>query len=83
MERPMSLYTRIITEQLSKLSVPDWAEPRHVEAYMRCKYSTLDHLDRKTFNREVKLAAQGLQDLGQDQADALAESYGLGPRRAS
>lgn len=78
----MSLYTRVITEQLSKLSVPDWAEPRHVEAYMRCKYSTLDHLDRKTFNREVKLAARGLHDLGQEQADALALSYGLGPEES-
>jgi len=73
----MSLYAKIITEQLSKLSVPDWTEPRHVEAYMRCKYGTLDALDRKTFNREVKAAAEGLYDLGKDQADALVKSFGL------
>jgi hypothetical protein len=77
----MSYYATIITEQLGKLArpypVPFWAESKHVEAYMRCKYSTLDHLDRKTFNREIKLAAKGLSDLGQEQADDLARSYGL------
>jgi hypothetical protein len=72
----MSHYTQIITEQLSKLARAE-VDPRHVEAYMRCQYHTLDHLSRRTFNREVKIAVACLDREGLTTADTLANSYGL------
>jgi len=72
----MSFYTRIITEQLGKLNRAE-IDPRHVEAYMRCQYHTLDHLDRRTFNREVKVAVACIDQDGLTEAEALAQSYGL------
>lgn len=76
----MSIYTKIIVEQLNKLfkqesDFPVWVNSKHVEAIMRVKYGTLDHLDRKTFNREIKLAVKDLRDLGCAQAEELANSY--------
>lgn len=51
----MSIYERMIVEQLGKLKRLD-IKPSQVEAYMRLQYGTLDHLDRRTFNKEVKIA---------------------------
>ena len=72
----MSFYSQIITEQLKKLKRSE-VDPRHVEAYMRCQYSTLDHLDRRTFNREVKIAVGCIDHGGTAEAESLAQSYGL------
>jgi hypothetical protein len=51
-------------------------DPRHVEAYMRLQYGTLDHLDRATFEREVRVAADCVRFDAQG-AEDLARSYGL------
>jgi hypothetical protein len=75
----MSYYTRIITEQLKKLKRPD-VSPAHVEAFMRVTYGTLDHLDRRTFNREIKKAIEEIDIVSPSVAHQVAESYGLAPR---
>lgn len=71
----MSLYAKTILEQLGKLKRSEIAW-QHVEGYMRCQYGTLDHLDRRTFNREVAIAVQCI-DNDPAQAKMLAESFGL------
>lgn len=57
--------------------IPAGYDPRHVEGYMRLQYSTLDHLDRATFRREVKIARQCIDEGGVERAESNARSYGL------
>lgn len=64
-------YTKLIQEIAPKY------DPRHIEAYMRLQYSTLDHLDRATFRREAKIAAACVDEGGVEMAEANAKSYGL------
>jgi hypothetical protein len=52
-------------------------DARHIEAYMRLQYSTLDHLDKATFRREVKIAVGCIEEGGVEMAEANAKSYGL------
>jgi hypothetical protein len=52
-------------------------DPRHIEAYMRLQYSTLDHLDNATFRREVKIACACVDDGGVEMAERTAQSFGL------
>lgn len=52
-------------------------DPRHIEAYMRLEYGTLDHLDIDTFKREVEIASACIQQAGIDASEDLARSYGL------
>lgn len=52
-------------------------EPRHVEAFMRTQYGTLDHLDTATFRREIELAALALTEYGRGVLDSMAKSQGL------
>jgi hypothetical protein len=52
-------------------------DPRHIEGYMRLQYSTLDHLDRATFRREVKLCAACVDEGGIEMAEKNAKSFGL------
>ena len=71
----MNLYQASIQKQLGKIKRSE-VDPRHVEALMRCQYGALDHLDRRTFNREVKLAV-GALDADPTIGEPLAQSYGL------
>lgn len=52
-------------------------DPRHIEGFMRLQYSTLDHLDKATFRREVQIAAACIDEGGVEGAEQLAQSYGL------
>jgi hypothetical protein len=54
---------------------PD-ANARHVEAFMRLQYSTLDHLSAAVFRREVRIAHECSQ-ADPEMAERLARSYGL------
>jgi hypothetical protein len=69
-------YGRIIAE-LAPQDAPADLDARHIEAFMRLQYGTLDHLDRATFRREIKIALACIAEGGNDDAEALAESYGL------
>lgn len=67
-------YTDRIAALLNPISGLD---PRHVEAYMRVGYPTLDHLSVRQFAHEVKVACDCIRDGGTDMAERIAQSYGL------
>lgn len=52
-------------------------DPRHIEALMRLEYSTLDHLSREAFDREIKICTKVIDKIGKDEAEETAKSYGL------
>lgn len=56
--------------------IPD-VEPRIVEAWMRSKYRTLDHLSAAEFRSEAREAASIARLTDAATNDAVAESYGL------
>ena len=51
-------------------------DPRHIEAYMRVKYSTLDGLSADEFDREVRLAGLCVEEGGRALAERIASSFG-------
>lgn len=52
-------------------------DPRHIEAFIRTQYGTLDHLTRADFRREARIAARCIDEAGKDFAEQVAQSYGL------
>jgi len=66
-------YQNLIREMLGT----DNYDPRHIEALMRLQYSTLDHLTRDDFRREIALCKQCIDEMGRDTAERAARSYGL------
>lgn len=52
-------------------------DPRHVEAWMRITYGTLDHLTAAEFESEVLLAVNCIAVSGDEESEQLARSYGL------
>ena len=52
-------------------------DARHIEAFMRLEFGTLDHLSREKFAREVRMAEACIDEGGEDMAEGLAKSYGL------
>jgi len=52
-------------------------DPRHIEAYVRLEYSTLDHLPLATLRHEANIAARCIDHSGVENAEALADSMGL------
>jgi hypothetical protein len=52
-------------------------DPRHIEAFVRLEYSTLNHLPLATLRREAKIAADCIDVGGMAAAEELALSYGL------
>lgn len=52
-------------------------DPRHIEAFVRLQYSTLNQLDRRTLVREAKIAALCVEQGGADAAEKVAQSFGL------
>lgn len=74
----MTYYQKAISVQLAKRGISNsQIDPRHVEGYMRLQYSTLDHLDRRTFNKEVALCVECIKEGGKDAAERNAVSFGL------
>ena len=69
-------YQKAIAERLAKIKV-EGIDPRHIEGFMRLQYSTLSHLDSRTFNREVKLGVACVREGGKDAAERNAVSFGL------
>lgn len=62
--------------EIAKLVTPS-IDPRHVEGYMRLQYSTLSHLTKRTFNKEVRLCVACIIEGGIDAAERNAQSFGL------
>lgn len=52
-------------------------DPRHVVAWMRLQYGTLDHLDLDTFRRETRIGVGCTDKVGTEEAEDLALTYGL------
>ncbi|HET8550906.1 MAG TPA: hypothetical protein VFM97_00330 [Gammaproteobacteria bacterium] len=63
------------SEELKQLQ-PNY-DPRHIEAYIRLEYSTLNHLSADTLRREADIAAGCIDVRGAEHAEALAQSFGL------
>lgn len=52
-------------------------DPRHIEAYVRLEYATLNHLPMATLRREARIAMGCIDVDGKLAAEELAESFGL------
>lgn len=52
-------------------------DPRHIEAFMRVEFGTLDHLGPDRFRAEVAIAVACIEEGGIEMAERLAKSYGL------
>ena len=72
----MSFYGKLISETAAKSGRVD-VDPRHVEAFMRLEHPTLDGLDRRQFDSEVRIAIACIDEGGLIEAEACAESFGL------
>jgi len=66
-------------DRIAELAGPQ-VDPRHVEAWMRLKFSTLDGLSPAAFRQEVQDALQVMAAAEPGQSERLALSYGLAPR---
>ena len=72
----MSFYQEQITEELvrhGRVAV----DPRHVEAWMRLKHPTFDHLSRDAFTEEVAAALECLDVAGSERSECLGRSVGI------
>lgn len=69
----MSFYQREIAES----GLSGKCDPRHIEAWMRVEHSTLDHLTRGEFLKEIRFAAECINECGVEESEGLAQSYGL------
>lgn len=56
---------------------PIGTDPRHVEAYIRVKHSTLNVLSWSEIRRECRIAVDCIKAGGVDAAERLARSFGL------
>lgn len=52
-------------------------DPRHVEAWMRCKHGELDGLSKEDFELSVLLAAHTALIAGADHSERLCATYGI------
>lgn len=76
----MTAYQARIAVQLHREGIAG-VDPRHVEAFIRVGYGTLDHLSSSAFTEEVRISAQCVRAIGKAEAEALAQSFGLGGAR--
>ena len=70
-------YQEMIRDRLAKTGHIGKYDPRHIEAFMRLQYGTLDHLGSHTFNKEVELCRNCVDVGGTQNAENCALSYGL------
>ncbi len=73
----MSYYQTAIRETMATIGRIGAADPRHVEAWMRCEHSTLDGLSRSQFTAEVKIALDCIAAGPVADSESLARSFGL------
>jgi len=72
----MSFYQETITAILALMDRSD-IQAHHVEAFMRIEHKTLDGLSHQRFIDEVHSAVLCIEEAGQEEAEALAKSFGL------
>lgn len=73
----MRSYQEQIRDELTRKGYVGMYDPRHIEAFMRLQYSTLDHLSKQIFNKEIELCRQCVNIGGSDNAEFCAQSFGL------
>ena len=71
----LMMYQKIIKRFLEQQGSK--ADPRHVEAWMRLQYGTLDSLLASEVESEVKIAVACIDHGGLEHSEELAQSYGL------
>jgi len=71
-----SSYYDVIARQLKKLGRTD-IDPRHIEAYMKIQYRTLDHFSDDDFFNETKICMVCVLIEGNEKAELLAQSMGI------
>lgn len=71
-------YERTILDALDALGI-DRREynPRHIEAFLRGRFGTLDALSVTNFRRAVKVAVQCIDAAGPETAEEISQSHGL------
>jgi hypothetical protein len=67
----MSIYQKMIKE-----IAPEY-DPRHIEAYMRLQYSTLNGLSYEIFRHEINVGVECIKMAGVESAEQCAQSFGL------
>ena len=65
------MYKKIIQEMAPGFN------PRHIEALMREEHRTLDALTKAQFKKEVKLAMAFIREVGIEEAEEIAKSWGM------
>ena len=70
-------YQNAIRETLATIGRIGAADPRHVEAWMRCEHPTLDGLSPWRFTSEVKIALDCIAAGPVADSESLAQSFGL------
>lgn len=69
-------YHNVIIKQLEKLGRTD-IDPRHIEAFMRVQYRSLDALSDRDFFNEAKICIACVDQVGKEEAEKTARSEGL------
>jgi len=69
-------YHNVIIKQLQKLKRTD-IDPRHIEAFMRVQYGSLDALSDRDFFKEAKICIMCVDEVGKKEAEETARSFGL------
>jgi len=70
------MYRKHIFTQLVIMGRAD-VDPRHVEAWMRLTYNTLDWMSFETFRKEISIAVGCIDHVGRIKSERLAESFAL------
>lgn len=71
------MYQQMIREEMAAMGFVGAMDPRHVEAYMRVEYGTLDHLSHADFRREIGIALGCQREAGPEHGEMVARSVGL------
>ena len=72
----MTYYQKEIAAYMTKRGIAGF-DPRHIEGFMLLQYSTLSHLDARTFNKEIRIGIECIKEGGKDAAERNAKSFGL------
>ncbi len=71
-----TFYQQLIIATLSKCKRTE-IDPRHIEGFMRIAHSTLDHLSKTEFVKEVLISVSCVDYAGAEQSESCAVSFGL------
>ncbi len=72
-----ALPPRTPPQLIAQLVAPLGVQARHVEAYVRLAYSTLDSLSAEELLEQVQIGVACVHDGGTDAAERLAVTFGL------